>query len=54
MCECEKRINDLKNVLSQFMGHFHDVIADQTDESAEWDKIFFDEITEFQNKVEAI
>ena len=47
MIDCGK----LKDWLEEFVDTFHDVIASVTNESDEWNKVFFDDMDGFKNKL---
>jgi len=55
MCECDKRIDELKTMFKDFIYQMHDVIVDVIDDQPEgWFDIFDEEMDVIYNKVEAI
>ena len=53
MCECEKRINNLKETMNQILWDLHDLISSTTDESPEFYGEMWNGFEGFQALLEA-
>jgi len=51
MCDCNKRIEKLKEVLNFGLNIIHDTIAETTDESPEWYEAMSEEFDQIKNKI---
>ena len=54
MCECEKRIDNLKEVMKYVLNQVHDLIASTTDESKDFYEGMSDEFDKYTDMIEAI
>ncbi len=54
MCECEKRIDNLKEAMSFILDDIHDLFVSVTDESEDFYSGMNTAFDEYKSKVEAI
>jgi len=54
MCDCNKRIEKLKEVLNFGLNIIHDTIAETTDESPEWYEAISEELDQIKNKIREV
>ena len=54
MCECEKRIDNMKEVMKFIVNNLHDLISSTTDESVDFYQGMHEEFTKYTDMIEAI
>ena len=54
MCDCEKRIDNMKEVMKFIVNNLHDLFASTTDENKEFYEGMSEEFTKYTDMIEAI